>query len=171
MLASLVTAVILLTIQQNEEHLVHALSRPVLNVRVESAQRFVTEAELTNLISRYLGTSFSPLMSWEQNRALKNILGSGVPSQRKCGPTRWSWRFRKRLRLPDGVRQLLNQFGEIFEPPGRRRTAGLPLLVGSEGEQYRVMEQYRAVSPATFSGGAESNLHESESTWELEPDS
>ena len=31
-----------------------------------------------------------------------------------------------------GEGQLLNQFGEIFEPPGRRRTAGLPLLVGSE---------------------------------------
>ena len=58
MLASLVTAVILLTIQQNEENLVHALSRPVFNVRVESAQRFVTEEELRNLISRYLGSSF-----------------------------------------------------------------------------------------------------------------
>ena len=45
MLASLVTAVIVLIIQQNEEYLVHALSRPISNVRVESAQRFVTKEE------------------------------------------------------------------------------------------------------------------------------
>ena len=52
-----------------------------------------------------------------------------------------------------GDGQLLNQFGEIFEPPGRRRAAGLPLLVGSEDEQYRVMEQYRAVSHQLFPVG------------------
>ena len=103
LLAGLVTTMIMLVIQQNGENLAHAISRPVSKVRVESAQQFITEAELTNMISRYLGASFSPLMSWEQSRALNNILGSGVSPQRNCGPTRWSWRFRKRLRLPDGV--------------------------------------------------------------------
>jgi len=57
-LAGLVTTMIMLVIQQNGENLAHAVSRPVYKVRVESAQQFVTEAELTNLISRYLGTSF-----------------------------------------------------------------------------------------------------------------
>ena len=154
MLASLVTAVILLTIQQNEEHLVHALSRPVFNVRVESAQRFVTEEELINLISRYLGSSFFAFDVSEAKQSLEQHPWIRRVSVKKVWPDVLVLDIQEEVAIARwGDGQLINQFGEIFEPPGRQHTAGLPLLVGSEGEQYRVMEQYRAVSQQLFSVG------------------
>lgn len=154
MLASLVTAVIVLIIQQNEEYLVHALSRPVSNVRVESAQRFVTEEELRNLISRYLGTSFFAFDVSEAKQSLEKHPWIRRVSAKKVWPDALVLDIQEEIAIARwGDGQLLNQFGEIFEPPGRQRTAGLPLLAGSEGEQHRVMEQYRDVSQQLFSVG------------------
>ena len=154
MLASLVTAVIVLIIQQNEEYLVQALSRPVSNVRVESAQRFVTEEELRNLISRYLGTSFFAFDVSEAKQSLEKHPWIRRVSAKKVWPDALVLDIQEEIAIARwGDGQLLNQFGEIFEPPGRQRTAGLPLLVGSEGEQHRVMEQYRDVSQQLFSVG------------------
>ena len=154
MFASLVTAVIVLIIQQNEEYLVHALSRPVSNVRVESAQRFVTEEELRNLISRYLGTSFFAFDVTEAKQSLEQHPWIRRVSAKKVWPDALVLDIQEEVAIARwGDGQLINQFGEIFEPSGRQRTAGLPLLVGSEGEQHRVMEQYRAVSQQLFSVG------------------
>lgn len=154
MFASLVTAVIVLIIQQNEEYLVHVLSRPVSNVRVESAQRFVTEEELRNLISRYLGTSFFAFDVTEAKQSLEQHPWIRRVSAKKVWPDALVLDIQEEVAIARwGDGQLINQFGEIFEPSGRQRTAGLPLLVGSEGEQHRVMEQYRAVSQQLFSVG------------------
>ena len=154
MLASLVTAVIALIIQQNEEYLVHALSRPVSNVRVQSAQRFVTEEELRNLISPYMGTSFFAFDVSEAKQSLEQHPWIRRASAKKVWPDALVLDIQEEIAIARwGDRQLLNQFGEIFEPPGRQRTAGLPLLVGSEGEQHWVMEQYRDVSQQLFSVG------------------
>ena len=154
MLASLVTAVFVLIIQQNGEHLVHALSRPVSNVRVESAQRFVTEEELKNLISRYLGSSFFAFDVSEAKQSLEQHPWIRRVSAKKVWPNALVLDIQEEIAIARwGDGELINQFGEIFEPPGRQRTTGLPLLVGSEGEQYRVMEQYRAVSQQLFSVG------------------
>ena len=154
MFASLVTAVIVLIIQQNEEYLVHVLSRPVSNVRVESAQRFVTEEELRNLISRYLGTSFFAFDVTEAKQSLEQHPWIRRVSAKKVWPDALVLDIQEEIAIARwGDGQLINQFGEIFEPSGRQRTAGLPLLVGSEGEQHRVMEQYRAVSQQLFSVG------------------
>ena len=119
MLASLVTAVILLTIQQNEEHLVHALSRPVFNVRVESAQRFVTEEELINLISRYLGSSFFAFDVSEAKQSLEQHPWIRRVSVKKVWPDMLVLDIQEEVAIARwGDGQLINQFGEIFEPPG-----------------------------------------------------
>ena len=154
MLASLVTAIIVLIIQQNEEHLVHALSRPVSNVQVESAQRFVTDEELRNLISPYLGSSFFAFNVSEAKHSLEQHPWIRRVSVKKVWPDVLVLDIQEENAIARwGDWQLINQFGEIFEPSGRQRTAGLPLLVGSEGEQHRVMAQYRAVSQQLFSVG------------------
>ena len=154
MLASFATAIIVLIIQQHEEHLVHALSHPVSNVRVESAQRFVTEEELRNLISRHLGSSFFAFDVLEAKQSLEQHPWIRRVSAKKVWPDVLILDIQEEIAIARwGDGQLINQFGEIFEPPGRQRTAGLPLLDGSEGEQYRVMEQYRAVSQQLFSVG------------------
>jgi cell division protein FtsQ len=154
MLASLATAVIVLIIQQNEEHLVHALSRPVSNVRVEGAQRFVTEEALRNLISPYLGSSFFAFDVSEAKQSLEQHPWIRRVSAKKVWPDALVLDIQEEIAIARwGDGQLINQFGEIFEPPGHQRTAELPLLAGSEGEQHRVMEQYRAVSQQLFSVG------------------
>ena len=153
-LAGLVITMIMLVVLQNGENLAHAISRPVSKVRVESAQQFVTEAELTNLISRYLGTSFFAFDVLGAKQNLEQHPWVRRASAKKVWPDTLVLEIQEEVAIARwGDGQLLNQFGEIFEPPGRRRAAGLPLLVGSEGEQYRVMEQYRAVSQQLFPVG------------------
>ena len=147
MLAGFMTTIIALVIQQNEENLAHAFSRPVSKVRVESAQQFVTEEEIRNVISRHLGTSFFAFDVLETKQGLEQHPWIRRASAKKLWPDTLVLDIQEEIAIARwGDGQLLNQFGEIFEPPGRQRAAGLPLLVGSEGEQYRVMEQYRAVS-------------------------
>ena len=154
MLAGLVTTLILLVIQQHGENLAHALSRPVSQVRVESAQQFVTEVELTNLISRYLGTSFFAFDVLGAKQSLEQHPWIRRASAKKLWPDTLVLDIQEEIAIAQwGDGQLLNQFGEIFEPPGRERAAGLPILVGSEGEQHRVMEQFRAVNQQLFPVG------------------
>ena len=115
MLASLVTAVIVLIIQQNEEYRVHALSRPVSNVRVESAQRFVTEEELRNLISRYLGTSFFAFDVSEAKQSLEQHPWIRRVSAKKVWPDALVLDIQEEIAIARwGDGQLINQFGEIL---------------------------------------------------------
>jgi len=154
MLAGLVATIIALVIQQNEGNLAHALSRPVSKVRVESAQQFVFEEEIRNMISRHLGTSFFAFDVLGTKQSLEQHPWIRRASAKKLWPDTLVLDIQEEIAIARwGDGQLLNQFGEIFEPPGRQRAAGLPLLVGSEGEQYRVMEQYRAVSQQLFPVG------------------
>ena len=116
MLASLVTAVIVLIIQQTEEYLVRALSRPISNVRVGRAQRLVTEEELRNLISRYLGTSFFAFDVSEAKQSLEQHPWIRRVSAKKVWPDALVLDIQEEIAIAQwGDGQLLNQFGEIFE--------------------------------------------------------
>ena len=100
------------------------ISRPVSKVRVESAQQFVTEAELTNLISRYLGTSFFAFDVLGAKQSLEEHPWVRRAFAKKVWPDTLVLEIQEEIAIARwGEGQLLNQFGEIFEPPG----AGAPL--------------------------------------------
>ena len=114
-LAGLVTITIMLVIQQNGENLAHAISRPVSKVRVESTQQFVTEAELTNLISRYLGTSFFAFDVLGAKQSLEQYPWVRHASAKKVWPDTLVLEIQEEVAIARwGDGQLLNQFGGII---------------------------------------------------------
>ncbi len=150
----LVMSSIVVVIQQNHETLSNALIRPVSKVRIESAQQFVTEEELKNLVSRYLGAGFFTFDVLGAKNSLEQHPWIRFVSVKKIWPDTVAIDIREEVAIARWKQgQLLNQFGEIFEPAEIQRLDGLPLLIGPEGAQYRVMEQYRAVSQQLFSAG------------------
>jgi len=150
----LVMSSIVLAIQQNHETLANALIRPVSKVRIESVQQFVTEEELRKLVSQYLGAGFFAFDVLGAKQSLEQHPWIRLVSVKKIWPDILAIDIQEEVAIARWKQgQLLNQFGEIFEPAEIQRLARLPLLIGPEGEQYRVMEQYRAVNQQLFSAG------------------
>ena len=153
-LIAVVASLSVIVIQQNHENLVNALTRPVSKVRIESMQQFVTEEELRNLVSRYLGVGFLTFDVLGAKRSLEQHPWIRRVSVKKVWPDTVAIDIREEVAIARWRESLLlNQFGEIFEPAEIQRLAGLPSLIGPEGEQYRVMKQYRAVSQQVFPAG------------------
>lgn len=141
-------------LQQNQDLVAETLSRPVTKVRVDNQWQHVSEREIGNLITGFLGAGFFNFdvegtkirleqHPWIRHAAVKKIWPDtlALNIQEEVAIARWR----------EG--QLLNQHGEVFQPPGADEFASLPLLSGPEQEQIKVMEQYRAVRQQLFSVG------------------
>lgn len=141
-------------LQQNRDIVAETFSRPVTKVRMDNQWQHVSEQEIGNLLTGLLGAGFFNFdvegtklrleqHPWIRHAAVKKIWPDTLvlSIQEEVAIARWS----------DG--QLLNQYGEVFRPPGADQFASLPMLSGPAQEQIKVMEQYRALSQQLFSAG------------------
>lgn len=134
-------------VQQNYSDIGAYINRPITKVRMDNKWQSISESEIAKLLSPFIGTGFFRFdvngvkedleaHPWVANASIKRIWPDSVSLliTEEVAIARW------------GEAQLLNQYGEIFEPPEVRELRNLPLLVGSDEMQFRMMEQYKILS-------------------------
>ena len=147
----LMTGVLL---QQNRDNVVETFSRPVTKVLMDNQWQHVSEQEIGNLLTGLMGAGFFNFdvegtklrleqHPWIRHATVKKVWPDtlALSIQEEVAIARWS----------DG--QLLNQYGEVFQPPGADLLASLPMLSGPAQAQIKVMEQYHALRQQLFSAG------------------
>ena len=141
-------------LQQNQDLVAETLSRPVTKVRIENQWQHVSEQEIGKLLGSFLGAGFFNFdvegtklrleqHPWIRHAAVKKIWPDtlALNIQEEVAIARWR------------EDQLLNQYGEVFQPPGSDQFASLPALAGPDDKQMQVMEQFRALSQQLFPAG------------------
>ena len=147
----LMTSVLL---QQNRDNVAETFSRPVTKVLMDNQWQHVSEQEIGNLLTGLMGAGFFNFdvegtklrleqHPWIRHATVKKVWPDtlALSIQEEVAIARWS----------DG--QLLNQYGEVFQPPGADQLASLPMLSGPAQAQIKVMEQYHALRQQLFSAG------------------
>lgn len=143
-----------LIVFMNADSLSQRLNQPVIKVRMENQWQRVSDVEVREMLSEYMGTGFFDFdvlgvkrtleqHPWVRKADVKKIWPSslGLHLTEEVAIARWS----------NG--SLLNQYGEIFKPGVTSHLQQLPLLEGPADSQILVMEQYRAINQLFFPAG------------------
>ena len=138
----------------NADSLSQRVNQSVTKVRMENQWQRVSDVEVREMLSEFMGTGFFDfdvlgvkqtleLHPWIRKADVKKIWPNslGLHLTEEVAIARWS----------NG--SLLNQYGEIFKPSVTSHLQQLPLLQGPADSQILVMEQYRAVNQLFFSAG------------------
>lgn len=145
---------IALAIILNVDSLSQRLNQSVTKVRMENQWQRVSDQEVREMLSEYMGTGFFDFNvlgvkqtleqhPWIRKADVKKIWPNslGLHLTEEVAIARWS----------NG--SLLNQYGEIFKPRVTSHLQQLPLLEGPADSQILVMEQYRAINQLFFPAG------------------
>ena len=156
MLAILVLIMItsLIFVIQNRDDIGQHVNRPISKVKMDKQWQQVTEQEIAQMITGYMGVGFFNFdvigvketleqHAWIREASIKRI-----------------WADSLLLRITEQVAialwdedKLLNQYGEIIQPANARELNGLPILSGPIDSQIEVMEQFQLMSQLLFSSG------------------
>jgi cell division protein FtsQ len=165
------TTSLAILIQQNIQSVAQFINRPITKVLTYNQWQQISESEVREMLIRHMGSGFFnfdvegvkrelELHPWIENAWVK-----------KEWPDSLSLQLTEQVAIAHwGQSQLLNQKGNVFQPPGAKLLTALPLLNGPEQSQDRVMEQYQVMSQVLFPSGLRlSGLSLSpRGSWELE---
>ncbi len=139
---------------QNRSTVSGFLNRPVSKVRIENQWQRISEAEVSNMLSSFLGNGFfdfDVIAAKEELEAHPWVLQASV---KRIWPDTLSLHLTEQVAIARwGEEQLLNQYGELFQPEAVQELATLPVLTGPEDSQETVMRQYQKLNQILFPAG------------------
>jgi cell division protein FtsQ len=151
---AVVFACVALLMVQNRANISGFINRPVSKVRIENQWQRISEAEVSKVLAPFMGSGFFDfdvveakqkleLHSWILQASVTRIWPSTLSLHliEQVGIARW------------GNEQLLNKYGEIFQPESLLELSALPLLAGPEDSQAAVMLQYQKLNQILFPAG------------------
>ncbi len=141
-------------IQQNFSQVSGFINRPITKVRIENVWQQISEAEVRILLIDFMGSGYFNFDVAGVKQKLEQHPWVERASIKKLWPDSLSLDLTEQVAIAHwGNTQLLNQKGEIFQPPGMERLSTLPILSGPEATQLQVMEQYQAINQLLFPSG------------------
>ncbi|MCG8413585.1 MAG: cell division protein FtsQ/DivIB, partial [Pseudomonadales bacterium] len=139
---------------QNLESVTQRISRPVTKVKIENQWQSISENEVQSLIGSYMGSGFFDFDVQGVRQELENHPWVRQAAVKKIWPDSVGLQLTEEVAIAHwGDGQLLNQYGETFEPTMTDHLVSLPRLSGPDATQVKVMEQYRAVNQLFFQAG------------------
>jgi cell division protein FtsQ len=123
------------------------VNRPVSKVRVDNQWQQITEAQVSGVLSKFMGIGFFNLNTQGIKAELETLPWVRFASVKRIWPNIIALDIREEkaiARWGDGA--YLNQTGEVFRPSVEATNLSLPLLSGPEDTQTQVMQQYLSLS-------------------------
>tara|TARA_B110000858_G_scaffold107750_1_gene123205 strand:+ start:14121 stop:14936 length:816 start_codon:yes stop_codon:yes gene_type:complete len=152
-LAAALVCVALLMVQ-NRAGISGFLNRPVSKVRIENQWQKISEAEVSKVLAPFMGNGFFDFDVVEAKEELEFhpwILRASVT---RIWPDTLSLHLTEQVAIARwGNEQLLNQYGQLFQPERLLELNSLPVLTGPEGDRELVMLQYQKLSQILFPAG------------------
>lgn len=143
-----------LVVLQNRASISGALNRPVSKVRIENQWQHISEAEVSSMLSPFMGNGFFDFEVLDAKVALEQhpwVLQAAV---KRIWPDTLSLQLTEQVAIARwGDEELLNQYGELFQPGSEQELNSLPLLTGPEESQESVMLQYQKLNQILFPAG------------------
>jgi cell division protein FtsQ len=145
---------LLLVLVQNQAAVSGFLNRPVTKVRIENQWQRVSEAEVSVLLSAFMGQGFFNFDVVGVKHELEQHPWVLKASVKRVWPNTLSLQLLEQVAIARwGEHRLLNQYGELFQPDDMYKLNSLPLLTGPENNQQIVMEQYQKLNQILFPAG------------------
>ncbi len=152
-LAALVIGICIVLVQ-NHEDVAGFINRPVSKVRIENQWQRVSEAEIGTLLSDFLGNGFFDFDVVGAKYELEQHPWVLQASVKRIWPDTLSLQLVEQVAIARwGESQLLNQYGELFQPGRIKELSSLPLLTGPVDSQKIVMQQYQKLNQILFPAG------------------
>jgi len=143
-----------LLVVQNRAAVSGFLNRPVSKVRIENQWQRISEAEVSRVLATFMGKGFFDFDVTEAKSQLEQhpwVLQAAV---KRIWPDTLSLHLTEQVAIARwGDEQLLNQYGDLFQPGRLEDSLSLPLLTGPEGSQESVMRQYQKLNQILFPAG------------------
>lgn len=145
---------LILLVQQNLQDISMFINRPVSKVRIENQWQQISDNEVRLLLSAFMGNGFFNFDVEGVKEKLEQHPWVLQASVKRVWPDTLSLQLTEQVAIARwGNSQLLNQYGEIFEPVGVENLLTLPVLTGPDHLQREVMEQYQKLSQILFPSG------------------
>ena len=141
-------------VAQNAANISGFLNRPVSKVRIENQWQRISEAEVSRVLAPFMGNGFFDFDVVEAKIELELHPWIQQASVTRIWPGTLSLHLTEQVAIARwGNEQLLNQYGEIFQPQKLQELSSLPLLTGPEDSQETVMLQYQKLNQILFPAG------------------
>ena len=141
-------------VAQNAANISGFLNRPVSKVRIENQWQRISEAEVSKVLASFMGNGFFDFDVLEAKVELELHPWILQASVTRIWPSTLSLHLTEQVAIARwGNEQLLNQYGEIFQPERLLELSALPLLTGPEESQETVMLQYQKLNQILFPAG------------------
>lgn len=138
----------------NSEAISNYINRPMTKVRMENQWQQLSEAEVGQMISAYMGDGFFNFDVSGVKQTLESHAWVEEASIKRIWPDSLSISLTEQVAIARwGQNQLLNQYGEIIKPTNVERMTSLPLLDGPDDSQVAVMEQYQLINQLLLTTG------------------
>jgi cell division protein FtsQ len=152
-LAAIFVGVVLLMVQ-NKSTVSGFLNRPISKVRIENQWQRVSESEVSNLLTGFMGNGFFDFDVSNAKQKLEQHPWVLQASVKRIWPDTLSLQLKEQVAIARwGNEQLLNQYGELFRPEIIQELHALPLLTGPKNSQETVMLQYQKLNQVLFPAG------------------
>lgn len=123
------------------------LNRPISKVRIENRWQQVSEAEVSAVLSEFMGTGFFNFDVRGAKRKLEQMSWVEFVSVKRVWPDTLSLELQEEIAIAKwGSQSYLNQIGEVITPAKPAVNKSLPVLSGPEGAQVEVMQQYQQLN-------------------------
>jgi cell division protein FtsQ len=127
--------------------LVDYVNRPVSKIRVENQWQQITEAQVSGILSKFMGIGFFNLDTQGVKAELETLSWVRFASVKRIWPDTIALDIREEKAIARwGEGAYLNQSGEVFRPTTEAKNLTLPMLSGPEDTQTQVMQQYLSLS-------------------------
>ncbi len=138
----------------NRERVATYINRPVTKVRMENPWNRVSASEVRSLLATYMGQGFFDFDVDGVQQSLEAHPWVEQASVQRLWPDSLSIYLEEEVPIARwGDKGVLNQRAEVFVPAEVESLANLPQLIGPEGSQLKVMQQYQAVNEQLFPAG------------------
>ncbi len=143
-----------LLMAQNRVEISEFLNRSVNKIRIENQLQRISEAELSRLLSSFMGSGFFDFSLIAAKRELELHPWVLQATVKRIWPDTLSLQLVEQVAIARwGEKQLVNQYGELFEPREVQEPGSLPLLTGPEDSQEMVMQHYQKLNQILFPAG------------------
>jgi cell division protein FtsQ len=143
-----------IVVQQNYQDITYFMNRPITKVIIENQWQQIEEADVREILSDYMGVGFFDFNVQGVKGALESHSWVAKVTVKKLWPDSLSLNVNEEIAIARwGENSLLNQQGNTFSPDNSEALRSLPKLIGPEGSQFIVMEQYQILSQILFPAG------------------
>ena len=147
-----------LLIQQNSQSIASYVNRPIAIVRIENQWQQLDDGEVKTLLAPFIGSGFFNFNVASVKQRLEQHPWIVSASVKRIWPDSVALNITEQIAIARwGDTQLLNQYGEIFEPDTVDKHVALPQLTGPDETQYQVMQQYQLMNQILFPAGLRLN--------------